>query len=121
MYIYEDSDLNPKHTRVKILEGLFSGLIFEFGSVGILNVNDKPTLKFDYTVYENPFVKMDIDFKTNSNFQAFLAKILLDINMKIMEKEKNSKTGLYVSPDEFNKQRRPSVISISKKYYNGKK
>jgi hypothetical protein len=78
-FIYEYSDLNLFQTRVKILTGKYSGLIFELGSSYLAQAGDKNTFTFNYTIYEIPEKLNKVQLRGNSEFEKHLAYLIVDV------------------------------------------
>jgi len=78
-YIYEYSDLNLFQTRVQILTGNYAGIILEFGSSVLEQWKDQNSFKFDYTLYAIPDNFKVSELRANTEFNAFLAYLLVDI------------------------------------------
>jgi len=53
-FVYEYSDLNLFHTRVKVLTGFYKDLVFEYGGSMLAQIGDKNTFTFEYILYEVP-------------------------------------------------------------------
>jgi len=98
-FVYEYSDLNLFHTRVKILTGKYAGIILEFGSSILAQVGDKNTFTFDYTLFEVPDQFHSPRLRTEGEFNQFLGYLLVDVistrNSDPKEKEKLDEAATY--------------------------
>ena len=120
-FIYEFSDLNLLHTRVKILTGKYKGLIFEFGGSGLMEwIEDgkyKNKFDFTYALYEIPKTLTNSKLEQNPEFEKFLMYLIIDVigarntdpEWKIKLEEAASVSGV-----------QNSKIKISEKHYADK-
>lgn len=118
-YIYEYSDLNLFQTRVKILTGIYEGMILEFGSSVLSrwheeNAGDKNNFTFDYTVYKWPENSKD-KLKETKELNDYLCELLINIiSDRRKDKEEHSKLMEAASRTGA----RNSKIKIAGKWYN---
>jgi hypothetical protein len=82
-FIYEYSDLNLFHTRVKVLTGHYEGLIIEFGGSTLAQWAEKRKVKnnftFEYTIYQIPEQLKNYKLRGTPEFESFLAYLLVDV------------------------------------------
>ena len=79
-YIYEFSDLNWMHTRVKILTGELKGLIFEIGSSQAnIPLEGQAEMKLEYTLYSLPENVDCLSKLSQSDFDTFISDRVMDI------------------------------------------
>lgn len=114
-YIYEYSDTNFLHTRVKVLTGEYAGLILDYGGATVIRIGDENEFSFQHTFYEIPDVLFSMSEEKNLHFKDFLANLYCSV----IEARKND-------PDEKRKftearMKHDSLvgnIKIDAKFYN---
>ena len=114
-FIYEYSDLNLFHTRVKILTGKYAGIILEFGSSLLTQWEDKNTFTFDYILYEVPDQFYGPKLRTDSEFNNFLAYLFVDV---IDCRNKDPEELLKHHEAASKKGKTYSNIKIGKRFYS---
>jgi len=96
-FIYEYSDLNLFHTRVKILTGKYANIVLEFGGSGIAICGEQNLFNFDYILYEVPDQFYGPKLRKEQEFNEFLAYLLVDVidtkNHDPLEKQKHQQAG----------------------------
>jgi len=113
-FIYEYSDLNGLQTRVQVLTGEYKDTIIEFGGSNLLQEGDKNVFTFNYTIFQVPKKFIDIQLKGNTEFEKFLAYLLVDvIAARKKDKKEHNKLMEAVS---FNGVQN-SKIKIDEKFY----
>jgi len=117
-FIYEYSDLNYLHTRVRVLSGEYENLILEFGSSTLTCWNDKDKslneFSFDYTIYSAPDKLLYMSEEQDADFKEFLTKLLCDVvgARKNDPKEHDNFTAAIAN-------QAVGTINIDKKFYYG--
>jgi hypothetical protein len=118
-FVYEYSDLNLFHTRVKILTSEYAGIILEFGGSMLAQIGDKNTFNFDYILYEVPDQFYGPTLRKNAKFNEFLAYLLVDvINTRNYDPDELSKLHEAAS---FKGKTNPTIKINDKWYPNFKK
>ena len=97
-FVYEYSDLNLFHTRVKVLTGLYKDLVFEYGGSVLEQIKTKKifknNFKFDYILYEIP-EKFDMEkLKKDKAFIEFMAYLIVDVISCRNKDPKEKENGL---------------------------
>lgn len=113
-FVYEYSDLNLFHTRVKVLTGLYKGLIFEYGGSMLTQYENQNTFTFDYILYEVPKKFNGPSLRKDKAFNEFIAYLIVDaITCRKNDPEEKQKLDEAASAiGKIN----PS-INIDEKYY----
>jgi hypothetical protein len=78
-FIYEYSDLNVLHTRVKLLTGVYAGLIFEYGGSMLAISNEENTFTFEYTLYEVPIGYDAVALRKDPAFNEYIAYAIIAV------------------------------------------
>jgi hypothetical protein len=113
-FIYEYSDLNLFHTRVKVLTGKYAGIVLEFGGSVLTQINDKNQFTFDYTLYEVPDTFYVPRLGTDGEFIKFLGYLLVDV---IDARNKDTKESKKLEEAASHKGKTTSDIKINEIYY----
>ena len=126
-FVYEYSDLNLFHTRVKVLTGLYKDLVFEYGGSVLEQIKTKKifknNFKFDYILYEIP-EKFDMEkLKKDKAFIEFMAYLIVDViscrNKDPKEKEKLDEVAsvfgkttheIYIDPKYYPKNKLQTTV-----------
>ena len=92
-----DSKENPQIGAIKINEGEFSGLVYQYGEVNFNEREDgQMEVKFKYNIIENPN-----DMKENQDMMNFMGDILVELlDEQLGEGEFRSHVKLDDIPDE---------------------
>lgn len=114
---YEYSDLNLFHTRVKVLTGVYTGLVFEYGGSILAQWEDKNTFTFEYTLYEVPEPFHGPTLRKDAKFNEFIAYLIVDV-IKARQNDVDEKNKLNEAASSAG--RKCSSISIDRKYYGPK-
>jgi hypothetical protein len=118
-YIYEYSDLNLFHTRVRILTGRYKDVILEFGGSLLKRWYDGESeegneFKFEYTLYEKPENLMNYKLKGAPEFEDYLCNLLINI-IDDRKKDPDEKRKLMQASSIKGVQN--SKIKIDRKWY----
>ena len=117
-FVYEYSDLNLFQTRVQILTGKYAGIILEFGGSLLAQLGKENTFQFEYTLYEVPDQFHGPTLRTVSEFNEFLAYLLVDViasrNNDTKEKEKLEEAASSLGVAK-------ATIKISDKWYTNER
>lgn len=111
---YEYSDLNYLRTRVKVLTGMYAGLIFEYGGSVLAQWEDKNSFTFEYALYEVPEPFHGPTLRKEASFNEFIAYLIVDV-IKDRTENINEKRDLYEAVSPLGKTY--SNILINEKYY----
>ena len=114
-YIYEYSDLNLFHTRVKILTGDYTGIIIEFGGSYLESNKNNNRFVFDYTLYQKPDNPKVIIFKGDDQFEKYLSNLLINI---INDRRKDKKEQEKLQEAASSQGVKSSRIKIDAKFYD---
>jgi len=108
-FIYEYSDLNLFHCRVKVLKGKYKDLVLEFGGSGVGQSTGKPIFNYEYILYVLPE-----NFEYTKSFENFMTNLLIDViddrNKDPLAKEKLDQAA---SSEGFQE----SIIKIPDSFY----
>lgn len=77
-YIYEYSDLNLLHTRVKILTGKYKDTILEFGGSVVVHKDTGGDFIFEYTIYHCTPENIG-KLRNDIEFEKYLSELLIAI------------------------------------------
>jgi hypothetical protein len=113
-FIYEYSDLNELQTRVQVLTGEYKDTIVEFGGSNLLQNGSKNVFTFNYELYQIPRKFMNTQLKGNSDFEKFLAYLLVDV-VSARKKDKQEHEKLMQAASYFGV--KDSKIKIDEKFY----
>ena len=69
---------NLKATPIEILTGPFTGVVYHYGLVKMLNDTESPTMQFDYTLLESGNLDMD-ELQNNQEFVNMMGDLLCHI------------------------------------------
>jgi len=114
---YEYSDLNLFHTRVKVLSGVYTGLVFEYGTSVLAQWGDKNSFTFEYILYEVPNQFEGPTLRKDAGFNEFIAYLIVDV-IKARQNDAHEKVKLHEAANAGGK--KYSSILINKKYYRPK-
>lgn len=112
---YEYSDLNLLKTRVKVLTGVYAGLVFEYGGSMLAQWEDKNMFTFEYTLYEVPEPFKGPALRKEASFNAFIAYLIVDVIKARREDSKEVEKRNFVLHGDAPK--RFANIHINNRYY----
>ena len=117
-YIYEYSDLNRFHTRVKILTGVYKDIILEYTDAVLYEWENKNEFQFKYDIYHKPENLIHIKLKEDKDFNDYMVQLICNIvedrrNDKF-EKNKLDIAASYIGVTKPN-------IKIDKRWYSKEK
>lgn len=114
---YEYSDLNVLQTRVKILTGEYTGLVFEYGGSVLTQWEDKNSFTFEYTLYEVPELFDGPTLRKTAAFNEFIAYLIVDV-VKARREDKYELSKIHEAASNIGKTY--ANIPINQKYYEQK-
>ena len=118
-FVYEYSDLNLFHTRVKVLTGFYKDLIFEYGGSMLAQIGDKNTFTFEYILYEVPEKFHGPSLRKDDAFNTFIAYLIVDvISCRKADPDEKNKLDSAIGTYEG---KQYADIPISEHYYKNKK
>jgi hypothetical protein len=111
-YIYENSDLNAFHIRVKILTGQYEDVILEFGGSYLVQTEQGNTFTFEHILYSLPEDLSGIDINNDDSFKEYLSQLLISIIQD--KKENDPPQDPYIMPNGLNLN---CSIKINQRFY----
>lgn len=118
-FIYEYSDLNLFHTRVKILTGQYAGIVLEFGGSLLAQLGSENTFTFEYILYEVPDQFHGPALRAEPKFNEYLGYLLVDV-INSRNKDRNEKAKLEEAASSTGKTD-PKIVISENWYPNWKK
>lgn len=113
-FIYEYSDLNLFHLRVKILTGKYAGIVMEFGGSLLAQVEETNSFCFEYILYEVPDQFHGPTLRKNADFINFAGHLLVDVIEAKRNDPADKRKELLAASGQFF----PTNIKINQKFYN---
>jgi len=113
-FVYEYSDLNLFHTRVKVLTGFYKDLVFEYGGSMLAQIGDKNTFTFEYILYEVPDKFHGPSLRKDDAFNTFIAYLIVDV-ISCRKSDPNELEKLHEAASLEGKT--THSIDINEKYY----
>ncbi len=109
-YEYVDSPVNPEVGAIKILEGDFEGLVYQYGKAAFNERDDgQCELNFQFTAFDKP---EDIDLKSDE-----LYNVMGNILVEVLEEHLENTEGLAdaaVSVEDVDESQNPSITEAVK-------